>query len=148
MNWVHLIWGVVALLLMAAEFLISEVFLFWIGLGALMVFFLLFLVPLGPLGQVIAFCVFTAVSVWTYVKVIRPRARNRHPERLVNQGPASLVGSRAKILEEVRGGVGKAQHADAIWNVVVLDDRVIPAGTLVRFVEFTGKAFLVEEIQA
>ena len=86
-------WLVVALLLMASEMAIPEMFLLWLGFAALAVFALLLGVPDLPIvWQGVAFGVFSALSIVVYLKFFRHRNTpsdrpllNRRGEQLIGQ---------------------------------------------------------------
>ena len=58
-----IVWGCLALALVAAETLVPGAMLLWLGLAAAAVWALLLAFPMAPLWQVVAFVVLSFVSV-------------------------------------------------------------------------------------
>ena len=135
-----LVWGAVALLLMAAEALVPGAFLVWLGLAAGAVFLLVLVVPSAPLLlQVGAFAVLAFVFVGVYRR-FRGRDRQVAVDPALNARAERLVGTTTPLVQAIANGRGRVQIADALWDVSGPD---LPAGTVVRVVGADGMVLRV-----
>ena len=136
-----MLWGIAALLLIAAETLAPGIFLLWLGLAAGAVFALVWAVPgLSPMWQALAFVLFSFVSIGVYVKFIR--GRGAAPDQpLLNKRGEQLVGRVLPLHEAIVNGQGRVKFGDALWTVEGPD---LPAGTSVRVVGATSMTLKVE----
>ena len=136
-----MIWAAAALLLMAAELLLPEIFLLWLGIAAGAVFFIVWAFPgISPLGQAAAFVVLAIVSVGIYIKFIR--GRHVAPDQpLLNKRGEQLVGKVLPLHEAIVNGQGRVKFGDALWTVEGAD---MPAGTSVRVVGASSMTLRVE----
>ncbi|KRG47442.1 NfeD family protein [Stenotrophomonas beteli] len=141
MRWDVVAWGVLALLLFAAEALAPGAFMLWIGIGAAAVFVLVALFAGIPvLWQVVAFVVLSVVSIQCYRRWGRPRARPSD-QPLLNRRAEQLVGRVVPLQQGIAGGQGKVSIDDAYWQVSGPD---LPAGTRVRVLAVQGSTLQVE----
>jgi membrane protein implicated in regulation of membrane protease activity len=136
-----MIWAVAALLLIAAELLLPEIFLLWLGIAAAAVFFIVWAVPgLPPLGQAVAFVLLSFVSIGVYIKFVRGR-HVRPDQPMLNKRGEQLVGRVLPLHEAIVNGQGRVKFGDALWTVEGPD---MPAGTSVRVVGATSMTLRVE----
>ena len=137
-----LVWGAVALLLMAAEALVPGAFLMWLGFAAAAVFVLLLVFPAAPLlVQVGAFAVLAFAFVGLYRRWIRGRARDGETVAPgLNARAERLVGTTTPLVQAIANGRGRVQIADALWDVSGPD---LPAGTMVRIMGADGMVLRV-----
>ena len=144
MTTVQTAWLVVALLLMASEMAIPEMFLLWLGFAALAVFALLLGVPELPIvWQGVAFGVFSALSIVIYMKFFR----NRHTPSdrpLLNRRSEQLVGQVHALDQPIVDGRGRLKIGDAFWVAVGPD---LPQGTRVRIVAVDGMSLQVRGVE-
>jgi membrane protein implicated in regulation of membrane protease activity len=126
-----LVWGCLALLLVAAEVLAPGAFLLWLGIAAGAVFLLLLVLPgLPALAQVVAFLVFAAASIGAYRRFFRGAdASTDRP--LLNRRAEQLVGRAFDLETAIVDGHGRVKVQDAYWTVTGPD---LPVGTRVRVV--------------
>ncbi len=146
MEWMHTtwFWWGLALALFAAEALLPGAFMLWLGFAAVATGITLWLLPLDPTGQWIAFGVFGLLSAglgW--------RWRNRNPETptdqpLLNRRAEQLIGRVLVLHESVVNGRGKLKIGDALWAVVA--DSDMPAGVRVRVAAVEGMMLRVERV--
>ena len=129
MSTVQTAWLVFALVLMAGEMVIPEMFLLWLGFAALAVFAVLLGVPELPLlWQGVAFGVFSALSIWVYLKFIRNRV-GPSDQPLLNRRGEQLVGQVFPLDQAIVDGRGRVKIGDAFW---VAEGPDLPPGTRVR----------------
>jgi hypothetical protein len=132
-------WLVVGLVLMALEVAAPGIFLFWLGLAALLVGLLSFAVPMSWEIQLITFAVLSlaAVPVWRRLA----RARSSAPEHnFLNRRADALVGRVFTLEKPIQDGVGTVRVDDTVWRVAGPD---APAGSRVRVVRADGASLTV-----
>ena len=136
-----MIWAIAALLLIAAEVLLPEIFLLWLGIAAAAVFLIVWAVPgLPPLWQAVAFVLLSFVSIFIYVKFVR--GRGPVPDQpLLNRRGEQLVGRVLPLHEAIQNGQGRIKLGDALWTV---EGPELPAGAQVRIVGATSMTLKVE----
>ena len=144
MTTVQTAWLVFALLLMAGEMVIPEMFLLWLGFAALAVFALVLGVPELPIvWQGVAFGVFSALSILVYLKFFR----NRHAPSdrpLLNRRGEQLVGQVHPLDLPIVDGRGRLKIGDAFW---VAEGPDLPQGTRVRIVAVDGMSLQVRGVE-
>lgn len=134
-----IVWGCLALALMAAETLVPGAFLLWLGFAAAAVWLLLWVLPLSPLWQVIAFTVLSFVSVAIYIKFFRDREKPSD-QPLLNRRGEQLVGQVFALEQAIVDGRGRLKIGDAFW---VAEGPDLPQGTRVRIVSAGNMALQV-----
>ena len=144
MTTVQTAWLVAALLLMASEMAIPEMFLLWLGFAALAVFALVLGVPELPIvWQGVAFGVFSALSIVVYLKFFRNR--NAPSDRpLLNRRGEQLVGQVHPLEQPIVDGRGRLKIGDAFW---VAEGPDLPQGTRVRIVAVDGMSLQVRGVE-
>lgn len=140
-NWPAVIWGAIALLLIAAETMAPGAFLLWLGFAAAAVFAAVLLVPgLNLLVQIALFVMLSFVSIQIYRTWFR--AREPQSDRpTLNRRAEQLIGRVVPLERAIVDGRGRVQIADAFWDVAGPD---LPAGTPVRIVGADGMVLRVE----
>ncbi len=125
-TWNWLIFGV---LLMALELLAPGVFLFWLGLAALLVGLLSFAIHPSWQMQLLMFAIFAAAAVPLWRRLARS-----------NQAASRLVGRVFTLEKPIIDGSGTVRIDDTIWRVAGPD---VPAGSRVRIVQADGASLTV-----
>ena len=130
-TWNWLIFGFV---LMALELAAPGVFLFWLGLAALLVGLVSFAAHPSWQVQLLLFAVFalTAVPVWRRL-ARSSRASDSNP--FLNRRAAALVGRVFTLEKPIVDGTGTVRIDDTIWRVAGPD---APAGSRVKVVQADG----------
>src|SRR5688500_6188273 len=140
MSTVQTAWLVFALVLMAGEMVIPEMFLLWLGFAALAVFAVLLGVPELPLlWQGVAFGVFSALSIWVYLKFIRNRV-GPSDQPLLNRRGEQLVGQVFPLDQAIVDRRGRLKIGDAYW---VAEGPDLPHGARVRVVSVRSMSLQV-----
>jgi len=131
-EWMHTIWfwWGLALALFAAEALLPGAFMLWLGFAAAATGLTVWLLPLSPSGQWIAFGLYGLVAV-----AVGWRWRRRHPDTptdqpLLNRRAEQMVGRVLPLHEAIVNGRGKLKVGDALWSVE--SDRDLAQGVRVR----------------
>ncbi|HZH42716.1 MAG TPA: NfeD family protein [Lysobacter sp.] len=140
-HWPAVVWGTVALLLIAAETMAPGAFMLWLGLAAAAVFFVVLVLPdTGLLAQIALFVALSFISIQMYRTWFR--AREPQSDRpMLNRRAEQLVGRVVPLERAIVNGHGRVQIADAYWDVTGPE---LPAGTAVRIVGVDGMLLRVE----
>jgi inner membrane protein len=136
-SWNWLIFGV---LLMALELLAPGVFLFWLGLAALLVGLLSFAIDLSWQTQLLLFAVFAACAVplWRRLALSGKAVSQSNP--FLNKRADALIGRVFTLEKPIIDGSGTVRIDDTIWRVAGPD---APAGSRVRIVQADGASLTV-----
>src|SRR4030088_2103607 len=139
-TWNWLIFGVV---LMALELLAPGVFLFWLGLAALLGGLLLCACPPSWQLQILIFAFFAAAAVplWRRVARNNPGASRSNP--FLNKRADALVGRVFTLEKPIIDGAGTVRIDDTIWRGAGAD---APAGSRVRIVQADGAILTVAAV--
>ena len=134
-TWNWLIFGV---LLMALELLAPGVFLFWLGLAALLVGLLSFAINPSWQLQILMFAIFAAAAVplWRRVALSNKAASNP----FLNKRADALVGRVFTLERPIIDGSGTVRIDDTIWRVSGPDTS---AGSRVKIVQADGASLTV-----
>ena len=138
-----IVWGAVALLLIAADTLAPGVFLLWLGLAAAAVFTLLLVVPgIPPIWQAVAFVALAFVSIMVYVKFFRGKERPSD-QPLLNRRGEQLVGQVFVLDQAIVDGRGRMKIGDAFWTA---EGEDLPQGARVRVVSAHNMSLQVRAV--
>jgi membrane protein implicated in regulation of membrane protease activity len=141
MTTVQTVWLMVALLLMAGEMAIPEMFLLWLGFAALGVFAVVLGAPDLPIiWQGVAFAAFSALSIFVYLKFVRNRL-GESDQPLLNRRGEQLVGQVFPLDQAIVDGRGRLKIGDAFW---VAEGPDLPQGTRVRVLAVRSMALQVQ----
>jgi len=131
-NWNWLIFGII---LMALEVAAPGVFLFWLGLAALLVGLLSFVLHPHWQAELLMFAVFALAAVPIWRRLARPNGAGRDAKPFPNPLPDALVGRVFTLEKPIVDGTGTVRVDDTIWRVAGPD---APAGSRVRVVRADG----------
>jgi membrane protein implicated in regulation of membrane protease activity len=131
-TWNWLIFGV---LLMALELLAPGIFLFWLGLAALLVGLLSFAFHPSWQLQILMFAVFAACAVPLWRRVARSNTTASRSNPFLNKRADALVGREFTLEKPIIDGAGTVRIDDTIWRIAGPD---APAGSRVRIVQANG----------
>jgi hypothetical protein len=134
-------WFIVGALFLIAETLLPGASLIWFGVAASLTGGLLFVWPLDWEGQMVAFLLFSCVTVVVGRYLASRRADDGADK--VNLGAASMVGRELALAEPIVDGFGRARWGDGLWRVAGPDR---PAGTRVRVTGVEAATLLVEPV--
>lgn len=138
-----MVWGGLALLLIAAETLAPGVFLLWLGLAAAVVFVGLLLVPgVEPIWQAVAFIALSFASIAVYVKFFRGK-EEPSDQPLLNRRGQQLVGQVFVLDQAIVDGRGRLKIGDAFWTAEGDD---LPQGTRVRIISADNMSLQVRAV--
>ncbi len=131
-TWNWLIFGVI---LMALEVLAPGVFLFWLGLAALLVGLISFVVHPSWQMQILMFAGFAVAAVPLWRRLARSNAAASESNPFLNRRADALVGRVFTLEKPIIDGAGTVRIDDTVWRVAGPDT---PAGTRVRIVQANG----------
>jgi membrane protein implicated in regulation of membrane protease activity len=132
-------WLIFGLVLMALELLAPGVFLFWLGLAALLVGLVSFAMHPSWQMQILLFAIFAAAAVPLWRRVSSNRTLNQsHP--FLNKRSDALVGRVFTLEKPIIDGSGTVRIDDTIWRVTGPD---APAGSRVKIVRADGASLTV-----
>ena len=126
-------WLIFGFILMALEVAAPGVFLFWLGLAALLVGLLSFVVHPSWQTQLLMFAVFAAAAVPVWRRLARSDTSVSNP--FLNRRADALVGRVFTLEKPIIDGLGTVRIGDTIWRVA---GRDAPAGSRVKIVQADG----------
>ena len=136
----HWNWLIAGLVLIGLEMLAPGVFLFWLGLAALLVGLLSFVIAWSWEIQLLAFAAFAlaAVPLW---RRLGYQHSNATDQPFLNRRSEALVGRVFTLERPIVEGAGTVRVDDTLWRVAGSD---APAGSRVRIVAADGASLRVE----
>ncbi|MEA2890420.1 MAG: inner membrane protein [Bradyrhizobium sp.] len=133
-------WLVFGLLLMGLELMLPGVFLFWIGLAALLVGLLSFVIAPSWQLQLLMFAVFAAAAVPVWRRVARSNSGVSTSNPFLNKRSEAMIGRVFTLEKPIIDGAGTVRIDDTVWRVAGPDT---PAGSRVRIVRADGASLTV-----
>jgi membrane protein implicated in regulation of membrane protease activity len=133
-------WLVFGLLLMGLELMLPGVFLFWIGLAALLVGLLSVAIAPPWQLQLLMFAVFAAAAVPVWRRLARSNSSVSNSNPFLNKRSEAMIGRVFKLEKPIIDGAGTVRVDDTIWRVAGPD---APAGSRVRIVRADGASLTV-----
>src|SRR5262245_64760510 len=133
-------WLIFGFLLMALELLAPGVFMFWLGLAALLTGLVSFAINPSWQTQLLMFAIFAiaAVPAWRYFA--RSAGSSNLNSPFLNRRTEALVGREFTLEKPIVDGSGTVRIDDTIWRVAGPD---APAGRRVRVVQADGASLTV-----
>ncbi|WOH49930.1 NfeD family protein [Bradyrhizobium sp. sBnM-33] len=136
-TWNWLIFGFV---LMALELLAPGVFMFWLGLAALLVGLVSFAISPSWQTQLLMFAVFAVAAVPAWRHFARSEGSRSLSNPFLNNRTKALIGREFTLEKPIVDGTGTVRIDDTIWRVAGPD---APAGSRVRVVQVDGASLTV-----
>ena len=133
-------WLIFGFILMALELLAPGIFLFWLGLAALLVGLLSFLIHPSWQTQLLMFAVFVVAAVPLWRRFARSPASASKSNPFLNKRTDAMVGRVFTLEKPIIDGSGTVRIDDTIWRVAGPD---APAGSRVRVVRADGASLTV-----
>ncbi|HXO71943.1 MAG TPA: NfeD family protein [Bradyrhizobium sp.] len=133
-------WLVFGLLLMGLELMLPGVFLFWVGLAALLVGLLSVVIAPPWQLQLLLFAVFAAAAVPVWRRVARSNSGVSNSNPFLNKRSEAMIGRVFTLEKPIIDGAGTVRIDDTIWRVAGPDT---PAGSRVRIVRADGASLTV-----
>ncbi|MGP9814628.1 NfeD family protein [Rhodopseudomonas sp. NSM] len=141
-------WLIVGFVLMALELLAPGVFLFWLGLAALLTgvatFALASVLALSWQAQALLFAALAVAAVPLWRRMARGgTAESGTTNPFLNRRSDALVGRVFTLEKPIEGGVGTVRIDDTFWRVTGPD---APAGSRVKIVHADGVNLIVAAV--
>lgn len=133
-------WFVAGGLLLVIEVIAPGVFMLWLGLAALLVGLLSWIVPWPWQAQFIAFAISAVAMIPLYIRL---SFGGRTDQPFLNQRGQALVGRVFTLDRPIVDGAGTVRVDDSLWRVTGPD---IPAGRRIKVVSIDGAALHVEQV--
>ena len=137
-------WLVIGLMLMLVELVLPSTYFLWLGVAAMLVGLLLWLLP--SMSFDVQLILFAALSVSTIF--LGRRYLKRHPidsdQPTLNVRGAQSIGRLATLREPIVNGVGRVHLDDTLWRALGED---MPSGSQVRVVAVEGTSLRVEAVE-
>ena len=133
-------WLIFGFILMALEVAAPGVFLFWVGLAALLVGLLSFAIAPHWQWQLLMFAVFAAAAVPIWRRVARSNSGVSSSNPFLNKRSEAMIGRVFTLEKPIVDGAGTVRVDDTIWRVAGPD---APAGSRVRIVHADGASLTV-----
>jgi len=133
-------WLIAGFILMALELLAPGVFMFWLGLAALLVGLLSFVINPSWQTQLLMFAVFAVAAVPLWRRVARSNSDVSKSNPFLNKRTDALVGRVFTLEKPIIDGSGTVKIDDTIWRVAGPD---VPAGSRVKIVQADGASLTV-----
>ena len=131
-NWNWLIFGII---LMALEVLAPGIFLFWLGLAALLVGLIGSVLHPSWQIEILLFAVFAIAAVPLWRRMARSNTAVSESNPFLNRRTEALVGRVFTLEKPIIDGAGTVRIDDTIWRIAGPDT---PAGTRVKIVHVSG----------
>jgi inner membrane protein len=136
-TWNWLIFGV---MLMALELIAPGVFLFWLGLAALLTGLISFAYTPSWQVQILMFAVFAALAVPVWRRLAHSGGAGSTDSPFLNKRADALVGRIFTLEKPIVDGAGTVRIDDTVWRVAGPD---APAGSRVKIVQADGASLTV-----
>ena len=136
-------WLVFGIILMALELVAPGVFLFCLGLAALLVGLLSFAIHPSWQAQILMFAVFAVAAVPLWRRVARSNTAVSKSNPFLNKRADALVGRVFTLEKPIIDGSGTVRIDDTIWRVAGPDS---PAVSRVRIVQADGANLTVAAV--
>ncbi|SHN78848.1 NfeD family protein [Bradyrhizobium erythrophlei] len=136
-TWNWLIFGVI---MMALELFAPGVFLFWLGLAALLTGLISFAYAPSWQVQILMFAVFAVLAVPVWRRLARSNTAVSVSNPFLNKRTDALVGRVFTLEKPIVDGAGTVRIDDTVWRVSGPD---APAGSRVRIVQADGASLTV-----
>ena len=135
-------WFILGAILLLLELFAPGAFMLWLGLAALAVGLISFLIDWSWQAQLVAFAAFSLAltPVW---RRYAPKVEQPSNSPLLNRRADSYIGRSFTLENPIIDGVGRVRIDDTIWRVTGPDS---PAGSQVRIVRAEGPNLFVERV--
>jgi hypothetical protein len=128
-------WLILAVILMTLELMAPGVFLFWLGLAALLVGLVSFVLHPSWQAQLLMFAVFAAAAVPVWRRLAGGANKADDSNAFLNRRAEALVGRVLTLEKPIVDGSGTVRIDDTVWRVAGPDT---PAGSRVKIVRADG----------
>ncbi len=136
-------WFILGGLFLVLELTLGSGFLLWLGLSALIMGFILFLVPILTLPwQILIWSLLSLVTIFIWWRYLREESE-KNDQPALNQRARQYIGRVVTLESAIENGRGRVKIADTIWRVAGKD---LPAGAKVKVIDVDGVILFVEPV--
>jgi inner membrane protein len=140
----HWLWLAGGLILLALETLAPGIFLFWVGLAALVAGLVFWLLPLGFAAQLVVFAALALGAILIGRSIQKSQKSDAADAPFLNDRGGALVGKVYPLQAAIIDGVGSVRIGDSIWRVA---GRDAAAGIHVKVTGIDGSTLKVEALK-
>jgi membrane protein implicated in regulation of membrane protease activity len=134
-------WFIAGGVLLALEALAPGVFMFWLGLAAMLVGAVSMYLDLSWQTQFILFAIFSVLMIPLWRRLSFASTRTDQP--FLNRRADALIGRIFTLEKPIVDGSGTVRIDDSVWRITGTD---APAGRRVKVVRVDGTALKVEAV--
>lgn len=120
------VWIIAGFIVSILEMFAPGVYLLWFGIAGVATGLLVWLWPLSFVGELIAFALFSAVSLAIGRLLTRRATDNEGEQPFLNRRGEQLVGRSVVLTAAIENGAGRLSIDDTIWRAEGPD---MPAGS-------------------
>lgn len=135
-------WLTAAAVLLIAEIVVPGIFLLWLGIAALIVGLVSFVIGWSWQIQWLAFALISLAAIPLWRKLARVGETSDRP--FLNRRLEEMVGRVFTLERPIVGGAGTIAMDDTVWRITGAD---APAGTRVRIARVDGATIHVERAE-
>ncbi|NVO14117.1 MAG: NfeD family protein [Rhodoplanes sp.] len=134
-------WLTAAAVLLIAEIMVPGIFLLWLGIAALIVGLVSFVIAWGWQLQWLAFALISLAAIPLWRRLARAGQTSDQP--FLNRRIEAMVGRIFTLERPIVGGAGTIAVDDTIWRVTGSD---APAGSRIKVTHVDGATVHVERV--
>lgn len=134
-------WLTAAAVLLIAEIMVPGIFLLWLGIAALIVGLVSFVIDWGWQLQWVAFALISIAAIPLWRRLAQAGETSDQP--FLNRRVEAMVGRVFTLERPIVGGAGTIAVDDTIWRVTGSD---APAGSRIRITRVDGATIHVEPV--
>lgn len=138
----HWFWLSIGVALGVIEMLAPGFFLMWLGMAAIIVGLIAWLLPISLAYQVGLFAILSILTVYAGKRFIKDNPIVSD-DPLLNDRGARLTGEIVMVVEAIADGRGRVKVGDGVWNARGPD---APTGARVRVIGAEGAVLKVEPV--
>ncbi len=136
-----MVWLIIGAILILLELLVPGVFLFWLGIAALIVGAILNFAELTVTWQILLFAIFSIITVLIGVKVYKGKDRDIKTSDLNQVRGSSYIGQIHTLTEAIKDGEGRLKLGDTVWRIA---GENLPVGSKIRIISVSGNVLNYE----
>jgi hypothetical protein len=135
-------WIILGGILLAVELIAPGTFILWLGVSAILVGLISFVIDWNWQEQGVAFVILAVASLVMWWRLIRPARRDTDSDQpFLNQRARGFVGRVFTLEKPIVDGAGTVRIGDTVWRVTGPD---CAAGSRVRIARAEGATLFVE----
>jgi membrane protein implicated in regulation of membrane protease activity len=136
-------WIILGGILLAVELIAPGTFILWLGVAAILVGIISFVIDWSWQEQGVGFVILAVASLVMWWRLIRPARRDEDAsdQPFLNRGAQGFVGREFTLEKPIVDGAGTVRMGDTIWRVTGPD---CAAGSRVRIARAEGATLFVE----